>query len=297
MQDTRLKHFSDFCRMKYLLSILICFVFFSKVSAQGPNKDVEQKIDIVYTSKNNWEGRLDLYLPKLKSRNALLIYVHGGGWTHGKKEAEYEKFKVFIENGFAVANVEYRLAYQAPAPAAVEDVHCAIMYLLNNAKNFRIDPEKIILMGGSAGAHLALMAGLQSSNPVFTGDCGSGSFRVAAIISKYGPTDLLTWRPATAKESASSSWLGKHRTDTAFIKSMSPVNYVPGRKIPVLFIHGDQDKTVPINQSRVLYEKLKQYGYPTELYEIKDGKHGNFGDKETRKMNVKMLEFLSKHVR
>lgn len=282
-----------YCIMKKLRSLLLLMVCIGRLSAQTGNLKTEKKIDIVYTKINDWEGKLDLYLPEGKKDNMLVIYIHGGGWTHGNKEAEYEKIKIFIENGYTVANVEYRLAPQAAAPAAIEDVNCAIAYLLGNVKQYRFDPKKVVLMGGSAGAHLALLAGLQSHKPLFTAGCTVKPFKVAAIISKYGPTDLLTWEPATKPGSASATWVGKRGTDTAFLQSLSPFYSVSGRKIPVLFIHGDQDRTVPVEQSQKLYQKLKQLDYLTELYVVKDGKHGNFGAVETPKMDQKMLEFLA----
>ncbi len=282
--------------MKNLYWLVIACLLSTNVTAQNA-VEIEQKIDLVYSKVGSWEGKLDLYLPKSKQKNTLVIYIHGGGWTHGNKEAEYEKIKVFIENGFAVANVEYRLATQSPAPAAIEDVNCAISYLLKNADQFHFDPKKVVLIGGSAGAHLALLAGLQSNRPIFNGTCKLKSFKVAAIISKYGPTDLLTWKAATDPKSASSSWLGNRLADSTFIKSLSPINYTSGCKIPVLFIHGDQDKTVPIEQSQALFQKLTQLGCPTELYVVKNGKHGNFGDIETPKMDAKMLAFLGKYVK
>ena len=103
---------------------------------------------------------------------------------------------MFIDNGFTVANVEYRLAKQAPAPAALEDVNCALAYLSNHAKKYQINPARIILIRGSAGGHLALLLGLQSVNPVYDQDCQLHQLKIAGIISKYGATDLMTWKPS-----------------------------------------------------------------------------------------------------
>ena len=200
---------------------------------------------------------------------------------------------MFLANGYAVANIEYRLANQAVAPAAIVDVNMAINYLVKNAKNLNFDVNKVVLMGGSAGAHLALLAGLQSQCKTYN----SQKFKVAAIISKYGPTDLLTWKPATAPGSASASWLADRKNDIAFVKSLSPVNYVSKNKIPVLFIHGDKDKTVPIEQSTTLFELLKKQGSPTEIHIVKGGKHGNFGDVETPKMDSVMIGFLKEYLK
>lgn len=281
--------------MKFISSFFLLLLTKTLFAQTLTSQNVEVKTDLEYKSVGSWKGKLDLYVPKQQNKKPLVIYIHGGGWTHGKKEAEYEKIKIFINNDFAVANIEYRLAPLAAAPAAIEDVHCAVTFLKKNAAALGLKGRKMVLMGASAGAHLALMAGLQSNKPVYTGNCKS-RFSVAAIISKYGPTDLLTWEPATKEGSASAGWLGTRQKDTTFIKSLSPTSYVSGKKIPILFIHGDQDKTVPIDQSLKLFEKLQQKHYPTELYVVKGGKHGNFGDEETAKMDSKMLDFLSEYV-
>jgi len=174
-----------------------------------------------------------------------------------------------------------------------------LVYLLKNAHEFNIDRRKVILMGGSAGAHLALLAGLQSPHPIYDGGCKYSDIKISGIISKYGPTDLLTWSPATKKGSASSTWLGDKVNDKGFIESLSPVNYVSSgtRKIPVLFIHGSNDKTVPLQQSHVLYDKLKANGNETELHIVKDGKHGNFNASANEIMNAKMIDFIKKCVK
>jgi len=278
--------------IKHLYLALVFLFIVSCLHAQTTDTTVDEKLNLKYTSVDNWDGKLDFYRPKGSQKIPLVIYIHGGGWTHGKKEAEFEKFKVFLANGYAVANVEYRLADQAPAPAAIVDVNAAIQYLLKQSIILNIDPKRIVLMGGSAGAHLALLAGLRARKPVYS----SKPFKVAAIISKYGPTDLLTWDAATSPSSASSTWLGNRKTDTAFIKSLSPINYVVRNNIPILFIHGDEDRTVPLQQSTALYDKLKKYGSITTLYVIKGGKHGNFGDVETAKMDLQMLSFLDKYL-
>lgn len=295
--EIRCRHISRFVpeyfTMKKLLLLITGLILMNDLFAQKDEVKIETKIDVVYTRVGEWLGKLDLYLPVGKKQNTLVIYIHGGGWTHGSKDAEYEKIKVFIENGYTVANIGYRLAPQAEAPAAIEDVNVAITYLVNNARLYHFDPNKVFLMGGSAGAHLALLAGLQSAQPKFTAAGIVKPFRVAGIISKYGPTDLLTWEPATKPGSASAAWVGKRATDTVFLQSLSPYYSLSGPKIPILLIHGDQDRTVPIAQSQKLHEKLKQLGYQTTLYVVKGGKHGNFGEVETPKMNTEMLKFIA----
>ena len=119
-----------------------------------------EQINVVYTKVNDWEGKLDLYLPSATaSPTPILINIHGGGWNKGNKESQ-TGFSGFFKKGYAVANIGYRLTGVATAPAAIQDTRCALIYLSSNAKRLNIDLNKIVLMGGSAGGHLALMAGL-----------------------------------------------------------------------------------------------------------------------------------------
>ena len=125
------------------------------------------QLNVVYTKVNDWDGRMDLYLPPASSKpTPVIINIHGGGWNHGAKE-EQGGFAPYFKAGFAVANMEYRLTSQATAPAAIEDTRCVLIYLIKNAKALNIDPNKIIIMGGSAGGHLALMGGLLQNNHIF----------------------------------------------------------------------------------------------------------------------------------
>jgi len=283
------------------LGILVVYCLLSlSAKSQVAEKKVKFTKDIVYKTINGWQGRLDLYQPPKKAKNALVIYIHGGGWIHGKKEEEYDKIKVFINSGFTVANIEYRLAGQAPAPAAVEDVHCALVYLLNHAKKYHIDTKKVIIMGASAGAHLALLLGLQGADETcpYNGGCNFPGFKPAGIISKYGPTDLVTWKAATASESPFSQWLGEKAQDTGFVKAMSPINYINPeiKQIPILLVHGKKDHTVPFQQAVMFYQRLKANGNPAEFHVVENGGHGRFSTSDNKLMDTAMIQFVKKCV-
>ena len=119
---------------KLVLSGMIFFIpvlLFAQIKQDSVYKPVEypkgfsESLNIVYTTVNGWEGKMDLYLPpKTNKPSGILINIHGGGWNHGVKEGQ-GGFSSFFKAGFAVANIEYRLTPQAKAPAAVEDTRCA----------------------------------------------------------------------------------------------------------------------------------------------------------------------------
>lgn len=247
------------------------------------------QIDIIYTQVNNWEGRMDLYTnPNSEQATPIVINIHGGGWNHGEKESQ-TGFGSFFKNGYAVSNVEYRLVDVAPAPAAIEDVRCALIYLYKHAKALNIDTNKIVIMGGSSGGHLALMAGLLGNNKKFDTHCSfEGNVKVAAIINKYGVTNLT---PLSQWKSAK-NWLGQGYNNKAFIASVSPLYYVSEQSPPTFIIHGDADPIVPYQQSVMLYEKLKQHHIKTEFMTVKNGLHGKFSKEDNADFSENLWTFL-----
>lgn len=253
------------------------------------------QIDVVYTRGKDWEQKLDLYLPANTGKpTAVLINIHGGGWNHGTKESQ-TGFSTFFKMNFAVCNIEYRLTGQATAPAAVEDARCALIYLIKNAKALNIDVNRIVIMGGSAGGHLALMAGLLGNDHRFDTNCpGVENVKVAAIIDKYGITDVNDWAygPNITSKSAT-RWLGDKAKDPAFVKSVSPINFVNKNSPPVFIVHGDADPTVPYQQSVELHKKLVEAGVRTVFMTIEGGKHGGFPKEKASELNKAIAKFLT----
>ena len=252
------------------------------------------QLNVVYTKVNDWEGKLDLYLPPASSApTPLVINIHGGGWNKGTKESQ-TGFSGFFKRGYAVANIEYRLTGAATAPAAVEDTRCALIYLIKNAKTLNIDVNKIVIMGGSAGGHLALMGGLLANNHQFDTNCpGVENIKVAAIVDKYGITDVWDWGYGVHKTSKSAiSWLGSKSKDQDFAKSVSPLYLVKKTSPPIFIVHGDADPTVPYEQSVALKAKLDELGVKSEFITVKDGLHGKFTPEDNKMVNSRIMDFL-----
>jgi acetyl esterase/lipase len=252
------------------------------------------QLDVVYTTIGGWNGKMDLYLPSHNGLSPLLINIHGGGWNKGVKESQ-SGFNTFFKAGFAVANIEYRLSGQATAPAAVEDARCALIYLIKNAKQLNIDVNRIVVMGGSSGGHLALMAGLLGNDHRFDNNCtGVDNIKVAAIIDKYGITDVWDWAygPNLTSKSAT-QWLGSKAKDEAFAKSVSPISYVNKNSPPVFIVHGDADPTVPYQESVALHKKLQEMGVTTKFITIPGGLHGKFTKEQNSDLNKEIIAFLN----
>jgi len=138
---------------------------------------------------------LDVYQVPSDKPTPVVIQIHGGGWIVGDRPRSYNTFGPFFAAGMSVVAVQYRNAIDAPAPASVQDVRCAMAWIKANAKKYNFDPNKVIAWGGSAGGHLALMAGYApaSMNPPGCTD----QPKVVAVIDMYGASDVaesLTYR-------------------------------------------------------------------------------------------------------
>ena len=251
------------------------------------------QLNLVYTTSPGWEGKMDLYLPsKDKGLSPAIINIHGGGWSGGSKDTQ-GGFSPYFKAGFAVANIAYRLTGQATAPAAIEDTRCALIYLIKNSKALNIDVNKIIIMGGSAGGHLALMGGLLANDNRFDTNCpGVKNIKVAAIIDKYGIVDVGDKRYGKFRSGSEKKWLGGKVGDQAFIESVSPIYQVKKDSPPIFIAHGDADPTVPIQQSIDLKKKLDELGVKNEFMTIPGGLHGQFNSEQNTALNNAIMKFI-----
>jgi acetyl esterase/lipase len=253
-------------------------------------KNYNAELNTIYTKVGDWEGRIDIYYPSQKGAKVpVVINIHGGAWMNGVKESQ-RGFATFFKEGMAVANVEYRMTKTAKAPAAIEDIRCALIFLITNADKYNIDKDKIVIMGGSAGGHLALMGGLLGNNHIFDGNCkGVENIKVAAIIDKYGIAEVDGF---AAKSKAGMAWLGDKANDEKFIASLSPINYINSNNPPIFIVHGNADPTVPYKQSVKLNEKLVAAGVKCKFMTVEGGLHGKFPKEKNSEVNNAIIDFL-----
>ncbi len=253
--------------------------------------------NIRYLTVDNYELKLDLYILQNTPRpNPTLIYVHGGGWRAGNKEKVYPAFLPYLEMGFSVVNVEYRLAPIFLAPAAVEDCLCALRWVIKNAKEYNFDTDKIVVTGHSAGGHLALTTGmLPASAGLDLPFPDEEELKVAAIINWFGITDVGDLLDGPNRKPYAVAWIGSRSNRYEIAERVSPINYVRQGLPPVLTIHGDADQRVPYTHAARLHEALNQAAVPNELLTIFGGRHGRFSPAEKRKIYEVIRSFLIKH--
>jgi len=254
----------------------------------------------------------------------VVIQLHGGGWIRGDRPSSYSSFRALLAAGMSVVTVEYRNAKDAPAPAAIEDVRCAMAWVKANAAKYNFDLTRVVAYGGSAGGHLALMAGYAPAS--FNPPGCSDQPKVSAILDFYGPTNLaegLTQRgssdfthqwlgtdmplpagpagPTTDAVSAASArpqptrWPAPDAKTLARAREMSPLTYVKPGLPPTFIVNGDSDHTVDPSQSAELKSALDAAGVPNGQDIVPGGGHGNFSAAESDKAMILCLEFLKAH--
>lgn len=260
--------------------------------------------NITYFSASGVDLKLDLYRRRdVTTPQPTLVFYHGGGWVQGTKEAAAMSLMPWLEMGWNVVNVEYRMARVALAPAAAEDAQCALRFVVSQAKNYNIDTSKIVLSGESAGGHLALLAGMAPESAGFTAACAGGGFagnetavpKIAAIVNWYGITDVVDMLGGPNARSYAVQWVGGAANRDAVARNVSPLTHVRADLPPILSIQGDADPIVPYSQNVRLRDALSKAGVKHELFTVPGGGHGNFKPEERVKIYAKIREFLAAH--
>jgi acetyl esterase/lipase len=223
---------------------------------------VVETTDIVYGTGGDTELKLDLYAPEnLSAPVPGIIFIHGGGWRSGKRQ-DYKIYTTrFAAKGYVVATVTYRLREAGYFPNCVEDVKCAVRWMRANAASIKVDPDRIAVIGGSAGGHLSMMVGYSSDAPELEGTGGHAgvSSAVQAVIDIYGPVDFSVY-PERNHPLVTTFLQGTYEEQTHRFMKASPITYVDPSDPPTLIIHGTIDSLVPVTQSDLLAEKFQELG-------------------------------------
>jgi len=198
--------------LRFVLSILVlagvavaCHAQLSELEKASVLVGNHFKVDanIVYKTASNYDAKLDVYSPsQATAATPVVMMIHGGGWVAGTKESSVLYVMPFLQMGFSVVNIEYRMGPVSLAPAAVEDCLCALHWIGRNAKKYNFDLSKVVITGGSAGGHLALTTAMIPPSAGFENEClveddygWTGKFidtrpQVAAVVNWFGITDV-----------------------------------------------------------------------------------------------------------
>jgi acetyl esterase/lipase len=227
--------------------------------------------NIIFGTGGGRDLHLDLFLPNNeKPLRPGIVFIHGGGWKKGDKTKFQRQAAHLASKGFIGACIEYRLSGEAKFPAAVQDCKCAVRWMRANAKKYRIDPDRIAVMGGSAGGHLAAQVGTtDESFRTLEGNGGHAQYssRVQAVVSYYGKFDVRGIdRPDFFGQS--------YKAIPDLYALGSPIVHVTADDPPMLLCHGTADETVPYAQSVRLHAALRTIGVHAVLKTAEGAGHG-----------------------
>lgn len=259
--------------------------------------------DVTYSTIPGYRPMVvDIYMsPKKGGPKPLVLFIHGGGWVagHTRHSGPLANFPAVLaklaSEGFVVASLEYRLADEAKFPAQLQDARAALRFLKGNAAKYGIDPARTGVWGGSAGGHLtaltALTCGVSYLDPAGL-KAEAGSECAQAAVTWYGVFDFgaLAAGRTTGSDPAGARLLGcQGECQPESYALASPVTYIDAKDPPMLLIHGDEDKTVPVAQSHLAEARLKAAGVPVQSIYIPGVDHSFIGRTaaETRAATLK----------
>jgi len=287
--------------------------------------------NILYRTASNQQLKMDVYYRRgATTPQPTLVYMHGGFWVAGAKETAIAGLLPWLEMGWNVVNVEYRLGVADDpttlAPAAVDDCFCALRFVAALPANFNIDTKKIVVTGESAGGHLALSMGIIPESAGLGRDCAGAAApplppqpagarggapaaapaavspvilppvpKVVAVINWFGITDVPDVIEGANRHPAAVRWFGNMANPLEVAKRVSPLAYVRAGLPPIITVHGDADRTVPYPEAVRLHEALAKVNVPNQLVTIPGGGHGGFSAEERVRIYTAIREFLTKN--
>lgn len=281
---------------------------------------IDVQRDVEFATPDGHPLRLDVYQPPFPTQrepqtdgasrplSAAVIVIHGGSWSGGDKSdfATYDRW--LAANGRVVFDVEYRLANNTQQfPAQLADVKCAIAWVRNHAAQYHVDPERLALLGRSAGGQLALLAAYTANVPTpQTDSCNARETSVRAVISFYGPTDLA-WdythpgRPDVidTRHVLENYLGGSPASAPQTYASASPIEHVSAQSPPTLFLHGGHDQLVRAENVERILPRLAAAGVPFSYVYLPWANHGfdyNFNGWSSQIAQAEISKFLDSHL-
>lgn len=282
--------------MRYFL-FLFCILIFTGCQKENAPPDnniiaAQTYLDVSYGSDPSQV--MDVYLPSGRSKDTtkLMILIHGGAWASGDKS----EFTIFVDTlkkrlpDYAVFNINYRLASMSGNffPTQENDVKNAVAFILGKSAEYNIS-QKFVLLGASAGGHLALMQAYKNSSPV----------KAKAVIDFFGPTDMVQLHDHPADPTLvpllEILLSGTPASNPAQYEQSSPINHVNAQSPPTIILQGGVDDLVPFAQSTALDAKLQAMGVVHQYVFYPLEGHGWFGASLTHSFNA-IQAFLAANV-
>ena len=275
-------------------------------------RGVTMQRDVPYVPDGDDAQKLDIYTPETPADRPLplLVHIHGGGWMGGNKFPC--PVVAMVARGYVVASVEYRFSQKALFPAQIQDCQAAIRWLRANSGRYGIDPERVGVVGASAGGHLSALVGTAGGTGTFPviGGNAEQSDRVQAVCDIYGPTNFASVMRQAAEDKnvkniftfnspgdPYSRLIGTSlEGDRSKTDAVSPIHYVSDRSPPTLILHGTHDALVPFAQSEEFAAALREHGVPVWLQTLPGSGHGGpaFGKPAVLALSI---AFFDRHLK
>jgi acetyl esterase/lipase len=255
------------------------------VAARQASAPVVTRTDVIYGRVEGSALLANLAYPDGPGSRPAILSVHGGRWRAGhRSDASSIKVTQWAEFGFFAMSIDYRLVGGSPAPAPYVDLRCAIRWVHAHADDYGIDPERVYLIGQSAGGHLVSLAATLGDGPYpKAGGWEHARSAVRAVISVAGPYDLNTlswgnlWTPVTGDVEEAR-------------RLASPATHVSAATTPTLIIHSDDDRSVPVQQAVDMVEKLKANGVRHRFVRYTDRGHMGITDEIVKEVRAFIAE-------
>ena len=300
------------------ISLCLLAILFTASTRAGDDKSYTRIGDVVYGRKDGTALTLDVFVPKKNANGAAVVWVISGGWFSSHAGINPGGAQPFLDRGYTVFAVVHGGQPRYTIPEILLDMHRAVRYIRANAKEYKIDPDRIGITGGSAGGHLSLMQGTAGTlgDPKAKDPIDRASSRVQAVACFFPPTDFLNYgekgkdaigrgtlanfkAPFDFKTFDPNTKAFERITDEAKIveigKVISPITHVSADDPPTLIIHGDKDFLVPIQQAESFVARMKDVGAVAELVVRKDAAHGWKGIEKDRVLFADWFDkYLSK---
>lgn len=282
------------------LAILIPLSVVIALSPFAHGADIVFEKDVEYSNPDNQHLQLNLARPaRIAGRAPAILCIHGGGFRAGKREGWDDRCRKLAARGYVAATVTYRLAPQYQFPAAIYDVKAAVRWLRANADKYQIDPERIGVVGDSAGGHLAQFLAVTAGVAQFEGDGGhpEQSTHVTCVVNYYGPSDFTkSYGKSVDAAEVLPLWLGGdvNQARRRHIVA-SPLYWVTPAAAPTLLLHGTEDKYVAFEQAEWIFDRLKAADVEVQMLKLEGAGHG-FRGADAERAEAAMFEFFDRHL-
>lgn len=278
------------------------------VAEVAEKNNLQLLLDQPYAGNTNPKQMVDVYLPKQRSSDKplpVVALIHGGGWVNGDRIGYGAMAVQLARTGnYAAVTVGYRLTKEAHWPEQIYDCKAAVRWIRGHAKEYNLDPDRIAVMGSSAGGHLSSLLGTSGDVKELEGSIGeypTMSSRVQCVVNLCGPEDFTKplmfdaqGAPVVKDDAVMGLLGGTYEEKHAEAVAASPLTYVSKDDPPFLNVHGTADKRVDFANAKAIHAALEKAGVPTLLIPIADGGHGSVGHPEAIS---RAKQFLDKELR